>query len=456
MDIKSQMGSYCRLGLLVLATAGWLGATPEPAAPDVRHDAVVTAVAKVMPSVVNVATETVVQVQDPFERMWRDFYDPYHRSTYSSYSLGSGVIISDEGYVLTNDHVVRRADKIQVQLASGTNVYEAQLVASDSANDLALLKIAGRPGEKFTAIKFAQDDDLLLGETVLALGNPFGLGGSVSRGILSAKSRMIPVDNKTAGDREYLQTDASINPGNSGGPLVDLDGNLIGLNTAILSQAQGIGFAIPVKQVGEILSGIFTPESARQIWFGAKVKPGTRPLLISEVQLGSPADRAGLEPGDTVLALNGSKPQNFIDFNEALIAAQLRPVSLNVLHDGQEKTLEIKPVAESTFFNTEMIQRRLGVSLQELTPQLADALNLNSTDGFIVAGVERDGPAANSLQRGYLVTGIDGQAPTNLTAVAKILYAKRKGEIAQLQVTALRREQGYLVQQTGVVKVPVR
>ncbi len=234
------LGAWC----FSLSGTAALADAPET---DVRRDATVTAVERVMPSVVNIATETMIQVRDPFEEMLRQFFDPYHRqqAPNSQLSLGSGVIIDEAGYVLTNDHVVRRADKIWVKVYGNETPYEAKLISTNPKCDVALLKLQAKPGEHFAAVKFAPDDDLLLGETVLALGNPFGLGGSVSRGILSSKSRSAPRENDALDVPNWLQTDASINPGNSGGPLVNLRGELIGLNVAILSKAQGIGFAIP-------------------------------------------------------------------------------------------------------------------------------------------------------------------------------------------------------------------
>ena len=164
--------------------AGAPGARGQAADTDVRRDATVLAVEKVLPSVVNIATETIIQVRDPFEEFFRQFWGPYHRQQppNSQYSLGSGVVIDEEGYLLTNDHVVRRADKITVKFCTGTNSYTATVVVNDPKSDVALLKLNSQPGEKFKAIQLAREDDLLLGETVLALGNPFGLGGSVSRG----------------------------------------------------------------------------------------------------------------------------------------------------------------------------------------------------------------------------------------------------------------------------------
>src|SRR5688572_1111417 len=217
---------------------------------DIRRDAVVEAVQQVMPSVVNITTETVIHVRDPIEQLFRDFFDPYYRRRppNTQHSLGSGVIIDEEGYVLTNFHVVNRASRVWVRLFDGRE-YECEKVSETSFTDLALLRIKKKKDEKFTAVKFAADDDLLLGETVLALGNPFGLGGSVSRGILSSKSRRPATENEPMDVMDWLQTDAAINPGNSGGPLINLRGELIGINVAVYREGQGIGFAVPVKRI---------------------------------------------------------------------------------------------------------------------------------------------------------------------------------------------------------------
>src|SRR5213593_907085 len=232
-----------KLSSSVSALAGLLLALlPLRAAePDARRDATVEAVKKVMPSVVNIATEEVVPIRDPMENLFREFFDPYyrHRQPNTQFSLGSGVIIDEEGYIVTNFHVVGRARRVWVRLYDGREL-EADKVAVSPSTDVALIRIRAKAGEKFKAIRFAADDDLLLGETVIALGNPFGLGGSVSKGILSSKSRRAEVE----GDEQlqlpdWLQTDASINPGNSGGPLINLRGEVIGINVAILREGQG-------------------------------------------------------------------------------------------------------------------------------------------------------------------------------------------------------------------------
>jgi serine protease Do len=429
------------------------------AEPDVRRDATVEAVERVMPSVVNIATETLVEIRDPFDVFFGQFFNPYHRQQgpHSQLSLGSGVIIDEEGYVLTNDHVVRRADKIWVKLNGKETPYEAKLFASNPKSDVALLKLQCQPGERFAAVKFAADDDLYLGETVLALGNPFGLGGSVSRGILSSKSRSAPKENDQLDIPNWLQTDASINPGNSGGPLVNLRGELIGVNVAILSKAQGIGFAIPIKQVNLGLWEILTPEhSAKGLWFGARLKVGSTPLSIAVVQPQSPAEKAGLKPGDEILRVNGHAPKGFIDFNQQLVNSEQPDVVLAVQSGAKSHDATVHLVPEKDVFNAALIRTRLGLRLQKIDARLAQYLGLNSTDGFIVADVEADSPAAKQLPTGSLVSAIDGQTPEDVMDAARLLFAKKKGEKVQLNVV-LQQRQGrvtYLVPTT--VELAVR
>jgi S1-C subfamily serine protease len=459
MSMAGRLGVV--FGALHLLPAGLCETAMSPAAEtDVRRDAVVAAVERDMPSVVNIATKTIIRVRDPFEDLFREFWNPYHRQMPSesrySYSLGSGVIIDENGYLLTNDHVVRRADEIGVKLSTTTNIYEAVVVASDSQTDIALLKLKTKPGERFTAIKFARDDDLLLGETVLALGNPFGLGGSVSRGILSSKSRLAPIENQPLDVPNWLQTDAPINPGNSGGPLVDLRGELIGLNTAILREAQGIGFAVPVKLINEALSEMLAPESAEShLWFGARVKMGAGPLVVASVQQESPAGKAGLKAGDTILQVNGKTPRGLIELRDMLV---VRPeLTLTIQREpGERLNVAVRLVSEKTFFNADLIQKKIGVSLQELTPKLADALGLNSTEGFVVGGVERGTPAAESLQPGYLVVSIDGRRPADLSEAAKIIFRKKAGEAVQLGVGVYQRRGNSVFYRQGTIELPVR
>jgi serine protease Do len=424
-------------GLLSLGFSG-LSGTAFPA--DIRRDATVEAVERGMPSVVNIATKTRVERRGYFYDWWRDNWAPFTQEMPSQYSAGSGVIIHEGGYVLTNVHVVEQADEVWVNLSDG-RIIPAKRLVGFLKTDLALLKLLGKPGEKYTAAKFAADDDLLLGETVLALGNPFGLGGSVSRGILSAKNRrMTSSEGEPLDVQDWLQTDASINPGNSGGPLINLRAEVIGINVAVYQKGQGIGFAIPVKQVSGALAHIFTPVLVEQLWFGARLKAGSPPLKIIEVNPKSPAEKAGLKPGDVIVAINDKTPKNLIEFNGELISAgEEHPVSLVVQRGMERKNLSLRLLSEKTIFNAELIQEKIGVTVQPLTTELAETLGVNLTGGLIIADVEKNSPAAQAgVQRRSIVLGIDGQSIQDIPSAAKLLYAKKKGEEVVLNLAAER------------------
>jgi len=443
---------------VIIVRGGCLFAAAAPEA-DIRRDATVEAVQRVMPSVVNIATEEVVPVRDSLDSLFREFFDPYYRRRQpnTQYSLGSGVIIDEEGFVLTNFHVVNRARRVWVKLFDGRE-YECEKKTGSSFSDVALLKIRTTKPEKFTAVKFAGDEDLLLGETVLALGNPFGLGGSVSRGILSSKTRRPPTDNEPLDVLDWLQTDAAINPGNSGGPLVNLRGELVGINVAIYREGQGIGFAIPIKRIAAALGEIYSPEILSQMWFGARVRPRGSPLQVLSVQIESPAGKAGLRAGDEILQVNGRAPRSFIDFTQELLKAKdQRDLSLLVQRGADRRTLTVRMLPEKSFFNGELIRKKTGASLQELTPELAQGLGLSRLQGLLIAGVERGSPAAAAdLERGMLVASVDGQNTTDLVTAAKMIYAKTKGETVQFEIVAPRQRGTLLELRQGTVEIKVR
>lgn len=417
---------------MTVAAVLLLAATLASAEPDIRRDAVVRVVQDVMPSVVNVATESVVESQDLYEELWRRFYGQPKVAS----ALGSGVIISSDGYILTNLHVVKRARRIQVKLsdAAGGGVYDVEKAyVGTSKTDVAVLKIIPKkPGEKFKAIEFANDDDLLLGETVIALGNPFGLGESVSKGILSSKSRTEPKENEDLSMANWLQTDALINPGNSGGPLVDLRGQLIGVNVAILQGAQGIGFAIPIKEVREALSEIFTPETGSR-WFGARVGAAT-PLVVQAVETGSPASVAGLQKGDTILAVNGQPAGTYIEFNRTLRDSPALSFDLTVEGEGGKRQAKVRLMTFADFF-----RKRLGLDLQQLTPELVDQLGLarwgGAGSGLLISRVEKGSPGQDaSLQPYFIINGIENQQVQNYWDAFRSLSDVRAGEKVYVSV----------------------
>jgi S1-C subfamily serine protease len=418
---------------------------------DPRRDATVEAVERVLPSVVNISTATIIRVEDPFERMLREFYDPYHRpAARAQYSLGSGVVVDEDGYLLTNDHVVRRADQIEVTI--GTNSYSAHTVARDSATDLALLKIDDKsPGRRFHAAKFARDDDLYLGETVVALGNPFGLGGSVSRGILSSKNRRPTADKGPLDIEDWLQTDAAINPGNSGGPLIDLRGELIGLNVAIYrggeQAAQGIGFAIPIKRISETLSEMFTPERVNGVMFGARIRSNAGAPIISRVHPSSPAARAGIKTGDLISMVDQKTPRNFIEATEMILLHGEGDLLIGLRRGGERRDVVVPLVTIN-----EIVRRKLGFQAKALSQEQASQLRLAETPGLVVSEVERSSPAARArLEPGHVILAIDGQAVTTLADAAYTIAEKKKGDAVVLDV-AVQERRGLFVE---LARVPV-
>ncbi len=447
---------------ICLRLARWAAAAslalPASADTDIRRDAVVNVVEQVMPCVVNVATESIVESRDLFDEFWRRFYG-YPTQPRVRSALGSGVIISDDGYILTNLHVVKRANRIQVKLsdAAGGEVYDVQPVYVGTTKiDVALLKIVPKKkGEKFHAVKFAQDDDLLLGETVVALGNPFGLGESVSKGILSSKRRAVPKENEDLSMENWLQTDALINPGNSGGPLVNLRAELIGLNVAILQGAQGIGFAIPVKEVRQALGDIFNPETASR-WFGARLSIAP-PLRVQKVEPRSPASQAGLQVGDTIVALDDKPARDYIEFNRTLRESKKMTFDLSVQRDGAVRQLKVRlmPFAE-------LFRQRLGVDLQELTVDLVDQLGLarlgGLESGLLISRVEKGSPAEKaSLQEYDVVNAIGSQRVGNYLDAFLAVSQMKSGDTAEISVL-VPRTRGNLIlgYQEGAAELKLR
>ena len=426
-----------------------------------RQDAVVKAAGLVMPSVVNIATKTRVQRVRYYYDWWRDNWAPYAQELPPQESAGSGVVVDASGYVLTNVHVVKDADEIWVKInneAGEPKIYEAEVVVGSLTTDIALLKIIhGEAGKTFAVADFANNGDLLLGETVLALGNPFGLGGSVSRGILSSKSRRTETEGSQLDIPDWLQTDASINPGNSGGPLINLDGEIIGINVAVLKEGQGIGFAIPVKRVNEALSRIFTPEFLEGNWFGAKVDAGSRPLTVTAVEPNSPAAKADMAVGDQITKINGHSPRNFIEFAVRLLDLGNNPtVQIDIKRGDDVFLRRVNLIPEKSFLNSGLIREKTGVSLEALTPEVARALGFNSAEGLVVSQVDAGSPADKAgLTTGVVVVAIDDRKASDIVNAARLLNRKISGEGLKLSLVHIRRKGIFLRRTTESVILKV-
>ena len=420
---------------------------------DVRRDATVEAIERVMPSVVNVEGSADVDPNSADDRLMAEFFGWRLQQVQEAVvSRGSGVIIDEEGYVLTNVHVVDGVKRVFVKFNDGSDPIEAERVALNAGKDVALLRLKS-PGRKFPAVKFAKDDDLLLGETVIALGNPFGYAGSVSRGILSSRARRGPNEDRSRGELDtldWIQTDAAINPGNSGGPLINLRGDLIGINVATLRPqmgAQGIGFAIPIKRVNQALAEVLSGESVGRFWFGARLKAATRPLTIQAVQPGSPAEKAGLKVGDVIAAIQGDPPSGIIEFNRALVkAGDSKDIPLSVRRGGNLKELRLRLIDETDFFNNEYLSARAGFKVASVRG-----------GGFVIQSVDAHGPAAAvGLKRGHLLRGLDRTEFPDVVALARYLFSRPKGETVETAVVFDQRTALGVVRQAGIVALKLR
>ena len=371
---------------------------------------------KLTPAVGNISTSKTIKTHgsqspfggSPFGRyFWGDdffekFFGDSPRREFKQRSLGSGFIISHDGYIFTNNHVVEQADKILVKLSTGKE-YEAKIIGKDTKTDLALIKI--KSGDSLPTVETGDSDKLRVGDWVLAIGNPFGLEQTVTAGIVSAKGRVIgagPYDN-------FIQTDASINPGNSGGPLFNMEGKVIGINTAIVAQGQGIGFAIPINMAKVILPDLKSKGKVSRGWLGVSVQDITEDIaktlklkdmngaLISETFKGDPADKAGLKTGDVITEVNGKKIK---DTHELLLSIATfhvgDKVELKILRDGLEKTFQII-VAERKdqpeIISGQGTMENFGMSVQDITPEIARYLGIQSKTGVIVVEVRDGSPA---------------------------------------------------------------
>lgn len=286
--------------------------------PGVGPDTIANIVDKVSPAVVKITTVVEVGYNNPFHNdpLFRQFFGINPQPQYQS-GLGSGFIISKDGYILTNEHVIDAAQKISVLVKGHQKPFEAKLVGADPSMDLAVLKIEGK---EFPTLPLGDSNKIRVGNWVIAIGSPFGLEDTVTIGVISAKERPLEIDNRTF--EHLLQTDASINPGNSGGPLLNLNGEVIGINTAINAQAQGIGFAIPTSTVKEILDELIEQGKVQRPWLGVQIQPvtpdianylgysGSTGAVIYGVVPGGPAAKAGIKEGDIVLAIDGTKIEN--------------------------------------------------------------------------------------------------------------------------------------------------
>ncbi len=408
---------------------------------------------KMKPVVVNISTTQVSEAHgtqefgnpfgedDPFNDFWRRFFGgPIPRGPQRQRSLGSGFIIDGDGSILTNNHVVENAQKIVVKLADDEE-YEARVVGRDAKTDIAVIKINAK--RALAAAPLGDSEHLEVGEWVVAIGNPFGLDSTVTSGIVSAKGRHIgqgPYDN-------FIQTDASINPGNSGGPLINLRGEVIGINTAIFSRSGtniGIGFAIPINLVKEILPQLRGKGKVTRGYLGVLIQKVTPDIaeslgmekgygaLVANVSKDGPAEKAGVKVGDVIVEFDGKEIK---DSGELPIIVARTPVNktvrMKVLRDKKEVTLTVSvgELKEEEVAAAVPEKGELGMTVQRLTPQIAESLGLEKADGVVVTAVEPGGAADDAgIRRGDVIVEVDRKPIRSLDEYKKSIAGIRKGK----------------------------
>jgi serine protease Do len=402
------------------------------------NKAIAEIAATVKPSVVNISSTKTVRTQgvpfpffnDPFfKRFFGDEFRFFERPReFKQSGLGSGVVVDKDGYILTNNHVIKGADEIKVKL-SDKREYIGKIIGTDPKTDLAVIKIDSKD---LPVIKLGDSDELKVGETVLAIGNPFGLSHTVTMGIVSAKER---ANVGIADYEDFIQTDAAINPGNSGGALVNIKGELIGINTAIFSTTggyQGIGFAIPSNMAKVVMGSLIDKGKVIRGWLGVYIQLVTPELaeqfdlkdaegaLISDVIEDSPAEKAGIQRGDVIVEYNGKKVKDITSLRH--MVANTPPdteVNMKILRKGELKTLRVR-IAESPGEETLRISKTFdnklkGVYVQTLTPELKKTLDIpKRINGVLITDIEEGSPAEGILMRNDVIIEINRNPINNL------------------------------------------
>ncbi len=400
--------------------------------------------------------------KNPFggDDRFRDFFGPHQEEgpsrDFKQRSLGSGFIIDKDGHIVTNNHVIENADQIKVKLADERE-FEAELVGRDPNTDLALIRI--KDASDLVPLKLGDSDDLAVGSWVVAVGSPFGLEQTVTAGIVSAKGRALgsgPYD-------DFIQTDASINPGNSGGPLLNMDGEVVGINTAIVANGQGIGFAIPISMAQGIVEQLQANGSVTRGWLGVSIQDlspelaeyygikDKKGVLVAQVFEGDPADNAGIKANDVIVEVDGKSIESSRELTRTIAALEVgKKTTVTLLRDGKEKTVTVKiakrgdsePLAQREPEDS----KRLGIRIAEATPETAKRFGHSETEkGVLVVGVEPGSKAAEAgVRQGDMVKEVNRKP---VTSVSELRSEVEKDNEVQLLVK--RPNAGFVVIKIG-------
>lgn len=442
-----------------LHIANEVSAQPANITPqDIAANGFAEVVQKVQPAVVFVKIEKTVTIRNPFYDEFFEFFAPEFKEffgppmhKYKQRGMGSGVIVDKRGYILTNNHVVAGANKIKVKLYNG-RTFNAKIVGTDPKTDLAVLKIKNPPKNLPVAV-LGDSDKVKVGEWAIAIGNPFGLEHTVTVGVISAKGRS---DIGIAAYEDFMQTDAAINPGNSGGPLVNIKGEVIGINTAIVATGQGIGFAIPINMAKAVMKQIIEKGRVIRGWLGVAIQTlgpeeaeslGVKGggVLVSKVFKGSPADKAGFKPGDIIIEYNGKRIKKARDLQK--LVAETKPgtkVTIKIIRNGKPKqmTVKIAEMKEEAMAEEEG-EDLLGIRVRDLTPELARKYNVEAEEGVVIVKIRPNSPADEAgLKVGDVIVKINNFRIKDVSDYRKAVSTLHKGDRV---VIAFWRESYYFI-----------
>jgi serine protease Do len=422
------------------------------------------------PAVVNIRTEKTTKgggrvfrnfgpgpfnKEDPFQDFFNKFFGGDQQREFKQRSLGSGFIIEKAGFIVTNNHVVENADKVKVKLKNGDE-FDAEVVGRDPNTDLALIKIEAKAD--LPTVKIGDSDSLRVGQWVVAIGSPFGFEQTVTSGIVSAKGRVIgsgPYD-------DFIQTDASINPGNSGGPLINLQGEVVGINTAIIASGQGIGFAIPINLAKGIVEQLKSSGEVTRGWLGVAIQPLSSDLgayygikdgkgvLVTEVFKGDPAEQAGIRPQDIILEINGKKIGDSRDLTRTIANTPVgETVAIKLLREGKEQQVRVKlsKREDSKIAGRQQQQKsgdELGIQVAEITTEMMQRYNLPKVEGVIVVEIDSQGKGAEAgVQTGDIVVEINYKKIKTVKDYNEQLQKIKKGE--KIKMLIQRLNAGFMV-----------
>jgi serine protease Do len=390
-----------------------------------RRSEIVEVVEKVAPAVVNISAEQIVRRS----AAWDEFFFGLDRPRRDrAQSLGSGAVIDPRGIILTNDHVISGASRIVATTKSGTEL-ECEVIGSDADHDLAVLRVRKSPGA-LPSLKLGTSSDLLIGETIVAIGNPFGYSNTVTSGVVSAVGRTVRGQNNQRSYTDFIQIDAPINPGNSGGPVVNIQGELIGIATAIAGGAQGIGFAIPVDRARRIVQDLLEFGEVRAAWIGVRTRAAEegsrgRGLRIRSVFPDSPAARAGLRPGDVVVSVDRGPVDSPAAFDTAVAArGPGRPMKLVVRSgNGEQRNVTLQTQSPPAGLGVRILREDVGISLR----RISGALRISVVDDDSMA-------ARKGLRSGDTLLGVNGTAVRQLEDVNRVLQRDHNRSTVLLEV----------------------